>query len=396
MSTTIAEIADALFSATTPSSAQYESLAGGALGRGIDAYTAKDYNTAIREFRRSIALSPYSDNARSAIEYMAQAQVQSGKTSDAITTYKQAIKVFPTDDSLNLKLGNLYFSEGGYTEALEQYSTAVKKAPTTNDNVYSVGQGYLALGRYSEAEAQFKKVIQLSPQDSAGYYALGETYRKAGKYNEAQEQLDKALALKKDFSYVHFELGMIFAEQQEISKANDELGIVNEDAPELAAELQTKILEKTPAQFISAYSPDVNLTSKPGTLVSSLDASLATPLTTKTFTVNFIFDKDMDPGSVQNISNWSISRSTSMGTGGPYNWGLKTPATEVNIAPMPLSVIYRPDLATAKVTFSITQNSSGDGTVDLSHIVFKFMGVDVNGNSMDASRDEYSGFSKIV
>ena len=392
----IAENADALFSATMPSYTQYESLAAGALGRGIDAFSAKDYTTAIREFRRAIAFSPYSDNALSALDYMAQAQVQSGKTSDAINTYKQAINVFPTDDSLNLKLGNLYFSEGRYSEALNQYSNAVNKAPTTTDNLYSLGQGYLALGRYSEAEAQFRKVIQLSPQDSAGYYALGQTYRMAGKYDEAVEPLDHALELNKDFAYVHFELGMIFAQQQDISKAEDELDIVDEDAPELSAELQTKILEKTPARFIAAYSPDVNLKSQPGTLVSSLDPSLVTPLTTKTFTVNFVFDKEMDPASVQSISNWSISRSTTGATGGLYNWGLNTPATVVRIAPMPVSVIFRPDTATAKVTFAITQNASGDGTIDLSHIVFKFNGADVNGTSMDTSKDQYSGFSKIV
>ena len=376
--------------------AQYESLAGGALVRGIDAYTAKDYSTAIREFRRSIALFPNSDNARNAFEYLATAQVKNGKTAEAVTTYKQAIKAFPTDDSLNLKLGNLYFSEGRYSEALEQYSTAVKKNPAESQNFYSLGQGYLALGRYGEAEEQFKKVIQLSPQDSGGYYALGQTYRMAGKYDEAEDQLDKALTLKKDFSYAHFELGMVFAEQQEIDKANDELDILEEDAPELVSELQSKILEKTPPQFLAAYAANINLASKPGTLVSSLDASLATPLTTKTFTVDFVFDKEMDPASVQNTANWSISRSNSMNTGGLYNWGIETPTTEVSIAPMPLSVTYRQDLATATVTFAITQNSTGDGTIDLSHIVFKFKGVDVDGNSMDTSRDEYSGFSKIV
>ena len=392
----IADNADALFSATTPSSTQYESLAGGALGRGIDAYSAKDYSTAIREFRRCIALSPSSDNARNALEYMAQAQTQSGKTSDAITTYQQAIKVFPTDDSLNLKLGNLYFSDGRYSEALEQYSTAVKKAPTTSQNLYSLGQAYQALGRYGEAEEQFKKVIELLPQDSSGYYALGQTYRMAGRYDEAQEQLDKALALNKDFTYAHFELGMVYAEQQDISKANDELGIVTKDAPELESELQSTILEKSAPRFIAAYAANINLGSGPGTQVSSLDASLATPSTTKNFTVDFVFDKDMDPASVRNISNWSISRSNSVDTGGLYNWGLKTPVTEVSIAAMPVSVNFRSDLATAQVTFSIAQNSSGNGTIDPSHLVFKFMGVDVNGNTMDRSADEYSGFSKIV
>jgi tetratricopeptide (TPR) repeat protein len=325
-------------------------LAGGALGRGVDSYSAMDYSAAVREFRRSIALAPYSDNARNAFEYLAQALVQSGKTAAAITTYKQALKVFLSDDNLNLKLGNLYFGEGRYSEALEQYSTAVKKTPAMSQNYYSLGQGYLALGRYGEAEEQFKKVIQSLPQDSGGYYALGQTYRMAGKHDEAQEQLDKALALKKDFSYAHFELGMVFAELQQIDKANDELDILDEVAPELVSELQGKILEKTPPQFLAAYTLKINLASKPGTLVSSLDASLATPLARKTFTVNFVFDKTMDSASVQNIANWSISRSTSGDTGGPYNWGIKTPATEVSVAPMPLSVSYRPDLATATLT----------------------------------------------
>ena len=363
--------------------------------RGIDAYTAKDYSTAVREFRRTIALSPGSDNARNAFEYLASAQVKHGKTAEAVTTYQQAIKAFPTDDSLNLKLGNLYFSEGRYSEALEQYSTAVKKNPAESQNFYSLGQGYLALGQYGEAEEQFKKVIQILPRDSGGYYALGQTYRMAGKYDEAQEQLDTALTIKKDFSDAHFELGMVFAEQQEIDKANDELDILEEDAPELVSELQSKILQKTPPQFLSAYAANVNLASKPGRLVSSLDASLATPLATKTFTVSFVFDKTMDPASIQNTTNWSISRSNSMNTGGLYNWGIET-TTDVSIAPLPLRVTYRQDLATATVTFAITQNSTGDGTIDLSHIVFKFKGVDVDGNSMDTSRDEYSGFSKIV
>jgi tetratricopeptide (TPR) repeat protein len=391
----LAESADAFFSATMPSSTQYESLSSGALVRGIDAYTAEDYSTAIREFRRTIALFPNSDNALKAFEYLATAQVKNGQTAEAENTYKQAIKAFQTDDSLNLHLGNIYFSEGRYSEALEQYSTAVKKNPAESQNFYSLGQGYLALGRYSEAEEQFKKVIQLSPQDSGGYYALGQTYRMAGNYDEAQNQLDKALTIKKDFAEIHFELGMVFAEQQEIDKANDELDVLEEDAPELVSELQTKILQKTLPQFLSAYTANINLASKPGRLVSSLDASLATPLTTKTFTVDFVFDKEMDAASVQNTANWSISRSNSMNTGGPYNWGIET-TTDVSIAPLPLRVTYRQDLATATVTFAITQNSTGDGTIDLSHILFKFKGVDVDGNSMGTSRDEYSGFSKIV
>jgi hypothetical protein len=68
----------------------------------------------------------------------------------------------------------------------------------------------------------------------------------------------------------------------------------------------------------------------------------------------------------------------------------------VKMSRWPVCVTFRQDITTAILTFAIVQNSAGDGTIDLSHILFKFKGVDVDGNSMDASRDEYSGFSKIV
>ena len=121
--------ADYLFSITLPTVAQFDSLAAGALGRGIDKYTAKDYNGAIREFRRCVALSPYSDNALESFEYLVNTLNKSGKTSEAIEACRQAIKIFPSADGMNLGLGNLLFGEKRFTEAVEQYKAAVSKEP---------------------------------------------------------------------------------------------------------------------------------------------------------------------------------------------------------------------------------------------------------------------------
>jgi tetratricopeptide (TPR) repeat protein len=243
---------------------------------------------------------------------------------------------------------------------------------------------------------QFQEVIRLQPKDSGGYYALGQTYRAAGKLDAAQEQLDKALAIEGDFTYAHFERGMLYAEQQKIDLAKGELAILSQDAPELVDGLQGKINEKSAPRFLNAYTTSLNLASLPGAKVSSLDSSLATSGAEANFTVKFIFDKDMDPASVQNVANWTISRSTSYRTGGLYNWGIEAPSTEISISPMPENVIYDPQILTAKVTFTIAQNSSGDGTIDLSHLVFKFNGTDTYGNSIDTSADEYNMISMIV
>jgi tetratricopeptide (TPR) repeat protein len=135
---------DYLFSITLPGVAQYDAIAASSLGRGIDKYIAQDYPGAIREFRRSIALSPYSDNSLKAFEYLVNTLSKSGKTSEAVEACRQAIKVFPSADGMNLGLGNLLYGEGRYTEAVEQYKIAVQKNPTANQNVYSLGPGYLA------------------------------------------------------------------------------------------------------------------------------------------------------------------------------------------------------------------------------------------------------------
>lgn len=45
------------------------------------------------------------------------------------------------------------------------------------------------------------------------------------------------------------------------------------------------------------------------------------------------------------------------------------------------------------VTFII---SAVDGTIDPSHIIFKFSGEDIFGNKMDEDSDEYSPFTGIV
>jgi hypothetical protein len=47
---------DTLFSSTMPGTAQFDSLSGYALGRGIDAFMAEDYSKAVSEFRRDFLI----------------------------------------------------------------------------------------------------------------------------------------------------------------------------------------------------------------------------------------------------------------------------------------------------------------------------------------------------
>jgi hypothetical protein len=127
-----------------------------------------------------------------------------------------------------------------------------------------------------------------------------------------------------------------------------------------------------------------------------MNSALSDPNSSHIFTMNFAFSKEMDSASVQNASNWLITRASGAEVGGAYNWGLAVKPSETNVSPAPLSVTYNSKTRTAQVMFRITQNSEANATLDPSHIMFKFSGVDAYGNSMDQSADQYGSFSKIL
>ena len=113
-------------------------------------------------------------------------------------------------------------------------------------------------------------------------------------------------------------------------------------------------------------------------------------------TMKLYFNKDMDRISVENRFNWNISRQMGAGDGSAYNFGLAIPDTEVTLPSFPDYVLYDSRTNTATVAFTVTQNETADGTIDPSHIVFKFSGTDENDITMDTDHDEFSGWSGVA
>jgi predicted Zn-dependent protease len=388
---------DNLFYAIPTDQTQLDGLANKALSRGIDLYMKQNYGDAVKEFRRAAGLSPFSDNSAKAYDFMARAYLLDGNTDAAIKTYKEAIRVYPTRDALRVSLGDIYYKQGLISEAKVEYTAAVKLNPNSPDSRYALGQVYLNSEKYSEAEVEFKKVVSLSPGSTIGYYGLGQTYRKTGDYKDAITQLEKAAALDRTFDNGFIELGYTYTDMGDLDNANSMADTLTANGSSSSASAVTDyIYQITTPKFFTVYSTNgFNDSLGPGT-VSRLNSTLAASQAEKSFTTRFVFTKEMDAASVQNPFNWWISRASGTNAGGAYNWGLTIPATETRIGAIPASVIYDPEAFSADVTFKVVQNAAGDATIDPSHIMFKFSGIDAYGKAMDLTADEYSGISEIV
>jgi tetratricopeptide (TPR) repeat protein len=388
---------DGLFSAIPTSQAQYDSLSNSALSRGIDRYTSADYGEAVTEFQRTIGLSSFSENAAKAYDYMAKAYLQEDNTDEAIKTYQEAIKSYPARADFHTSLGDIYYNQGQLPEAEAEYKAAIQLDSESTDSRYGLGQVYLNSERVDEAEAQFKKVVTLSPGSSIGYYGLGQTYRKMGNDSDALTQLDRAVSLDSTFDAGFLEKGYIYADMGDTDNAGRVVNTLSDKGSSSAGTLRDYIYENAAPKVFLAYSDNgFKASLGPGTAMADLDSSLSTPGASRAFTMTFSFTKDMDPVSIQNPLNWGISRASGANAGGAYNWGMPAPATDVAVPTLPASVLYDPETLSAHVTFKLTQNGVGDGTIDPSHIRFRFYGIDAYGKAMDLTADEYSGISEIA
>lgn len=378
-------------------SSQLESLAAGAMKSGIDRYMNKDFEGAIKDFKRAVGLFQQSPYAVDAAQYMAGAYLQLDDTEGAIKSYKTAIRLDTRRDDSHVKLGNLYYAEGRNEEATREYEAAAKLNPDAT-NLYSLGQAYLSTGRYNEAETQFDKVARLAPQDPAGKFGIGQTYSKQGRSEDAIRVFKTAVAMKDDFYDAYAEIGYAYADLGDMDAAQEMVDLLErQDQPELADTLSRYMYRVDPPKIVYAQSAGTFpflMGSK--TPVLTLDAYLATADAAKIFTMKFQFDKAMDRESVENISNWQISRATGSGPGQAYNYGMPIAATEITLCPLPQGVYYDSQALTATVYFKIQQNGTADGTLDPSHIEFKFNGKDVYGLAINSDYDQFTGFSGVA
>ena len=391
------DIVGSLFSSTGSTQAQLDNMANRSLSTGIDLFTKNDYAGAVKQFKRSIALSPSSDYSAKAFNFLAQAYLKQGDTQGAKNTYRQMIKQDPSNDSAHLSLGNIYFANGQYSEAEAEYTMAVRVNPNSANNRYALGKVYMTMERYEMAETQFGRVVQITPMDPNGHEALGQSLRSQERYQEAEQQFEKTIALDKKFTDGYLDLGYLYTDMELTDKAQKQLDTLTQLDKDKASELKDYMDQAAAPKINIAYNTgDFPLSSGRGTQLSTVDDSLSVPGGSKSFTLNFMFNKEMDQDSVQNPNNWLIGRAAGQNPGGAYNLGLPIPSTEVMPPSNPSAIIYDPSSHVAQVTFWLTQNSLANGTIDPSHIVFQFKGQDAYGHGMDPSADEYSSVSKIV
>ena len=391
-----ASYADSLFSATLTQSNGLESLANAALQRGIDRFMKKDYEGAVKEFKRSVGIGRGSSFAADAAQYLAMSYIQLEDTENAVKAYRSALSIDPYRDDIRVKLGNLYFTDGKYEEARAEYAEAVRLNPGSA-NRYALGQAYIELGRFSEAENQYNEIQRLAPREAGGYFGLGQVYSRQGKHEEAIRQFKEAVNRDGSLYDAYTRMGYSYADMGDMESAQNMVTTLERlNQSELADTLSRYMYKVDPPKMMFANSASsFPFMLGKGTPLVALNSYLMTPGASRTVSIQIQFDKQMDRESIENITNWQISRAAGSGPGAAYNFGLPISSDEARLPPMPSAVTWDEKNLTATVYFTVTQNAAANATIDPSHVEFKFSGKDVYGLKMNPKYDQFTGFSAV-
>lgn len=381
--------------ALSTGAAQRAALARSALSRGTDQLRAGNKEQAVNEFRRAIAYAP---DVVDGYRLLGKTYMSLGRSDEAIAAYQRGMQMVPNDQAdLKSDLADAYVQLGRWSDAEGMFTQIARENPGSPGPLTSLGFVLQRQGRLGEAEAKFNAVVNLAPRDAAAHYNLGQLYKEQGRFDEAIQQLDMAVEIKPKYDFAYADLGEVYLSLGDKDRTREMISQLDfmgtDQASSLATDLRNALYTPQIMYADVRYSTFPS-TLGPGTAVSDLDPSLATPGASKVFKMVFQFNKDMDPISVQDAFKWTITRAAG-GEAGVYNDGANLhPDREVSIMPYPIGVTYDPLEGTATVYFRITQNANGDGLIDPKHWVFRFSGNAADGKPMDPEGDQYSGYAR--
>ncbi|MFZ0306175.1 MAG: tetratricopeptide repeat protein [Terracidiphilus sp.] len=106
---------------------------------------------------------------------------RSGQLEEAVTEYRQFLKLVPDAPAIHSDLGAALVGLGRYEEALPEYQIALRQSPKLAAARLNLALVYYKMGRISDATAELEKVHSEEPSNHQATLLLGDCYLRMGR-----------------------------------------------------------------------------------------------------------------------------------------------------------------------------------------------------------------------
>jgi len=226
------------------------------LNKGVSAYKAAKYESAIEYFKNAVELDPSLVNAKLYLATAYANQYVPGSEQEenlkigerAISEFEEVLKSDPNNISSIQGIANLYFQMKRLTDAKDFYKKQIALDPTNPDAYYSIG--VIDWTMTYQPRMELKSRLKLKPddpiKDDKERQALAD--RNAPLVQEGMDALNKALELRPDYDDAMAYLNLLYREKADIESTDQRVADLKTADSWMEKSLETKKIKASKPQ----------------------------------------------------------------------------------------------------------------------------------------------------
>lgn len=128
--------------------------------------------------------------------------VEEGRPADALTHYREALRIYPLLQGVRQQMGMIYLSQNKLAEAEEDLRLAVRETPSQAGLLNNLGLVQVQLEKFSEAQTNLLRTLELDPNYTKAMFNLATLYTRMGEDRKAADMFARYLKHKPNDSEV--------------------------------------------------------------------------------------------------------------------------------------------------------------------------------------------------
>ena len=179
------------------------------LAVGENAFVDRDFDTAVRRFRRFTEVDPGNLQAHL---HLARTFLEMGRNEAAAASFRAALEIDSTDSQSHFQIGNIALAAGDVDGALGSFENALRFMPGSPEVLANVGVALIKKGHADSGMVKLREALEVDPHSYTALLNLGLVYTVYRDYDKALGYYRRLLVVEPDDVMVLSNCATIFAQ----------------------------------------------------------------------------------------------------------------------------------------------------------------------------------------
>lgn len=201
-----------------------------AYSMGLVKFREQNFDEAVENFKKTLELNHFHENARAAIANVAKNKFNEGNNSykrrdleGALAAYMEVLKIDESFYQAHYQIGVIQAKMGDRTTAINHYQKALDIAPDFYKGYYAMALSQKANSDMQGALSSLESAIKIHPGYDKAYGAMGDIYIEDKNYEKAIAILNTSIQVNPQYTKGYLSLGIAYSDQEKYDLAQSPL-----------------------------------------------------------------------------------------------------------------------------------------------------------------------------